>query len=241
MLFKVLLGCLQQPSPPASSQAPALLFQSPLYSPLLTPFTPPSSVRGTSPTITSDGSWRSLTSITWFSAVCALPYLTLSPALWGRFYSPNLINKENKTERKSESAKITRPAGGCASSVSKQDYISHTFALIINIQFPPRLRSLGLCALFSLHTCSVHSSFESFHDLAYIQFSILTDPNTTPMWMVTGSKCMRYYPELIVFHACLIIFFPSKDCMGANMVKNAISTLQNRSYLCGQRGSGNGV
>ena len=59
--------------------------------------------------------------------------------------------------------------------------------------------------------------------------------------MVISSKCIRFYPELIKFHTCLIIFFPSKDSMGDIMMKNPTSTLQNRSWLYHQRGSGNGV
>lgn len=166
----------------------------------------------------------SQTPTTWFSAVCTV-HLTLSPALWGRFYSSNPINKEDRTHMKNDLAKITCPAGAWGSSVFKLDQISHIFELIIHIWFPPRLQSLALSALFSLHTCSTHSSFESSHDSAYSQFGILTDPNTKCIWTVISSKCIRFYPELIKFHTCLIIFFPSKDSMGDIMVKNPTSTL----------------
>ena len=173
------------------------------------------------------------------SVLCVLSHLTLSPASWGRFYSSNLINKENRTHMKSDLAKITCPTGDWVSSVFKLDQICHIFELIIHIWFPSRLQSLALSALFSLHTCSIHSSCS--HDSAYSQFGIFTDSKTKCIWMVISSKCIRFYPELIKFHTCLIIFFPSKDSMGDIMMKNPTSTLQNRSWLYHQRGSGNGV
>lgn len=222
MLFKILLECLEKSSPLARSQAPTLFFRRPLYSSAHSFYS-----LGSLSHLTYHHQW-------WFlkaprhppldSVLRVLSHSTLSPALWGRFYS-NPINKEDRTHMKNDLAKITCPAGAWGSSVFKLDQISHIFELIIHIWFPPRLQSLALSALFSLHTCSIHSSFESSHDSAYSQFGILTDPNTKCIWTVISSKCIRFYPELIKFHTCLIIFFPSKDSMGDIMVKNPTSTL----------------
>lgn len=103
------------------------------------------------------------------SVLCVLSHLTLSPASWGRFYSSNLINKENRTHMKSDLAKITCPTGDWASSVFKLDQISHIFELIIHIWFPSRLQSLErtapsreVCSLLSAHMLNTFFLFSWF-------------------------------------------------------------------------------